>query len=114
MRLLIGRPWLQGPEPGYQYPAWVWNALGGFAPCIDPMVVSAARCIGATIVDLACNPNLIEKAKAEFKKRTGGGIGGSKWVAPQLPKDFEPPINYRWPEYVSTVRGQEWWIPEGA
>jgi len=76
--------------------------------------VSAARCIGATIVDLACNPNLIEKAKAEFKERTGGGIGGSKWVAPQLPKDFEPPINYRWPEYVSTVRGQEWWIPEGA
>ena len=41
----------------------------------------------------------------------GGGIGGSKWVAPLLPADFEPPIGFRWPEYVTTARGVEWWIP---
>jgi len=40
--------------------------------------------------------------------------GGSKWVPPQLPKDFAPPVNYRWPEYVTIPRGEEWWIPEGA
>ncbi len=114
VRLMIGRPRLQPPEPGYEYPAWVWNALGGVPACIDPMVNAAARCIGATIVDLVCNPELIDKAQAEFKERTGGGIGGAKWVPPQLPKDFAPPVNYRWPEYVTTPRGEEWWIPEGA
>jgi len=30
---------------------------------------------------------------------------GSKWVAPLLPSDFQRPIHYRWPEYVSTIRG---------
>ena len=114
VRFMIGRPRLQAPEPGYEYPAWVMNALGGMPCCIDPMVYAAARCMGATIVDLACNPELIEKAQAEFKERTGGGIGGSKWVPPQLDKDFAPPVNFRWPEYVTTKRGEEWWIPEGA
>ena len=114
MRLFIGRPRLQLPEPGYQYPAWVWNALGGYAPAIDPMVFAAARCIGATIVDLLTDSAGIDRAKAEFDARTGGGIGGSKWVAPLLPSDFEAPIHYRWPEYVTTVRGEEWWVPERA
>ena len=41
-------------------------------------------------------------------------FGGTKWVAPLLPADFEPPIHYRWPEYVSTARGTEWYVPEGA
>ena len=44
----------------------------------------------------------------------GGGVGGPKWVAPLLPADFEAPIHYRWPEYVSTARGEEWWVPEKA
>ena len=26
------------PRPGYQYPAWVWNALGGFPATIDPTI----------------------------------------------------------------------------
>ena len=43
-----------------------------------------------------------------------GGINGKKWVGPLLPRNFKAPINYRWPEYVTTVRGTEWWIPEGA
>ena len=38
-------------------------------------------------------------------------IGGTQWVAPLLPKDFKPPVDLRWPEYIETERGQEWWIP---
>ena len=77
-------------------------------------VFAAARCIGATIIELLCDRSLIERATAEFDERTGGGVGGSKWVAPLLPADFEAPIHYRWPEYVSTARGEEWWVPEKA
>lgn len=25
--------------------------------------------------------------------------------------DDDPPIHFRWPEYVTTERGEEWWIP---
>ncbi|ELT50683.1 hypothetical protein [Brucella intermedia] len=114
VRLIIGRPKLEQPEGGYQYPEWVWNALGGFSPAIDPTIFSAARCVGATIIDLLTDPEGLARAKAEFEMRTGGGIGGTKWVKPLLPADFAAPIHYRWPEYVTTVRGTEWWIPERA
>jgi aminobenzoyl-glutamate utilization protein B len=53
----------------------------------------------------------LDKARAEFNERTGGGVGGDKWMAPLLPRDFQPPIDLRWPEYVTTERGEEWWIP---
>ena len=49
--------------------------------------------------------------QAEFDERTGGGLGGTDWVAPLLPRDFAPPVDLRWPEYVTTVRGEEWWLP---
>ena len=114
VRLFIGLPRLALPQARYQSPAWVWNALGGYAPAIDPMVFAAARCIGATIVDLLTDPAGLDRARAEFEERTGGGVGGSSWVAPLLPDDFEAPIDYRWPEYVTTARGEECWIPEKA
>jgi aminobenzoyl-glutamate utilization protein B len=63
------------------------------------------------LVDLLTEPGELLKCKKEFEERTGGGIGGSKWVAPLLPKDFKAPIDMRWPEYVTTERGEEWWIP---
>ena len=31
-----------------------------------------------------------------------------------LPKDFQPPLDLRWPEYNRTARGEEWWIPTPA
>ena len=111
VRLFTGRPTLRPPSPGYQYPAWTRNALGGVASCIDPMMFVAGKTIGATLVDLLTQPVELAKAKAEFDQRTGGGVGGSKWVAPLLPRDFVPPIDLRWPEYVTTPRGEEWWIP---
>ncbi|HEX6092222.1 MAG TPA: amidohydrolase, partial [Dongiaceae bacterium] len=114
VRLMIGRATLRSPKPGYQYPLWVWNALGGFPATIDPTVVCAARTIGTTMVDLFTLPKALKAAQKEFRERTGGGVNGKKWVGPLLPRNFKAPINYRWPEYVTTVRGTEWWIPEGA
>ncbi len=113
-RLIVGRATLKSPRPGYLYPAWSWNALGGYAPTIDPTIMTAARTLGATVVDLLTRPAELARARAEFEERTGGGIGGSRWVAPLLPGDFDPPIHFRWPEYVTTARGEGWWIPEGA
>ena len=99
------------PVSGFAYPAWTWNAMSGIRSTVDPMIFTAGKTIGATLVDLLTQPEKLKKAKTEFKERTGGGVGGSKWVAPLLPSDFKPPIDLRWPEYVTTVRGEEWWIP---
>ena len=63
------------------------------------------------LVDLLTRPAELARATAEFNERTGGGVGGSKWVAPLLSRDFVPPVDLRWPEYVTTPRGEEWWIP---
>jgi len=82
--------------------------MNGYRACIDPGMMVASKTLGATIVDLIINPDELSRCKAEFNERTGGGIGGSKWVAPLLPKDFYPPVDLPWPEYVTTVRGPEW------
>ncbi len=111
VRLHTGRPSLKSPRPGFQYPAWVRNALGGVRQCIDPGMFVAGKTIAATLVDLLTQPQELAKAQDEFKHRTGGGVGGDKWVAPLLPKEFRPPVDLRWPEYVQTPRGEEWWIP---
>lgn len=114
VRLYIGRAMLRAPRPGYIYPDWPRNALGGVPAAIDPLHLTAARTIGTTLVELASDRDALERCTTEFRERTGGGIGGSKWIAPLLPKDFPPPIHFRWPEYVETVRGREWSIPNGG
>jgi len=111
VRLYVGRPTLQAPKPGYRYPEWVRHAMGGVPACIDPMWSKASSVIATTLIDLLSDPSLLEQAQAEFRDRTGGGVGGSKWVAPLLPADFEAPVGYRWPEYVDTPRGREWTVP---
>ena len=110
-RLFVGRPRLRPAQPGYEYPAWTSNAIGGVPACIDPMTFVAGKTIAASLVDLLTYPDELAKARAEFEERTGGGVGGTKWVAPLLPRDFAPPVDLRWPEYVTTPRGEEWWIP---
>ena len=109
VRLYLGRPALAAPEPGTAYPHWVMNALGGLAPCIDPMIACSAKTIALTVLDLLEQPALLAEAKAEFEARTGGGIGGSQWMAPLC--DYDPPLDFRWPEYVETPRGRSWVIP---
>jgi aminobenzoyl-glutamate utilization protein B len=64
-RFYIGRPMLNTPEAGYQYPAWVMNALGGHRECIDPMIYCASRTIAATLVDLLTKPQELQKAQAD-------------------------------------------------
>lgn len=107
-RFYIARPALKAPA-GYTYPSWVMNALGGIPATIDPMVVSAAKTLTVSALRLLEDEKMRRAAKQEFIERTGGGVGGSKWIAPLC--DYEPPINFRWPEYVTTERGRDWWIP---
>jgi aminobenzoyl-glutamate utilization protein B len=71
---------------------------------IDPREV-----IGLTVVDLLGDGEALVAAEREFDERTGGEIGGEDWIPPLC--DHEPPIHFRWPEYVTTERGEEWWIP---
>lgn len=111
VRLFTQRPKMQPPTEGYEYPAWVYNALGGLPAANDPGIQVAAKTIAMTYIDLLTRPDLLEEAQAEFRERTGGGIGGTKWVPPLLPADFDAPVDLRWPEYVSTVRGEEWCLP---
>jgi aminobenzoyl-glutamate utilization protein B len=110
-RLYVGRSQLRVDAPGRNWPDWTRYAMGGHPACIDPMWLKAAEVMGATFVGLLEQPALLEQARAEFAERTGGGIGGMKWLAPLLPKDFAAPIHYRWPEYVETARGAEYTIP---
>lgn len=116
VRFFVGRPMLSPPEPGFRYPDWAMNALGGFAAAIDPMTAVAGRVIAATAIDLLTDPARLAAIRAEFDARTGGGIGGTKWLPPFFDKMTPPPIHYRWPDYVETARGRAWWIgrqPEG-
>lgn len=99
-------------EERYVYPAWAQNAMGGIPSTIDPCIFVAGKALGCTYIDLLINPKELERAQFEFRERTGGGVGGSKWVPPLLPKNFETCIDLRWPEYISTIRGEEWWIPK--
>lgn len=107
-RLYVARPALKAPA-GFVYPSWVMNALGGIAETIDPMVVCAAKTVALSALRLIEDASARQAARDEFVERTGGGIGGERWTAPLC--DYEPPIHFRWPEYVTTPRGRDWWIP---
>ena len=111
VRLYVARPMLKMPQGSAGYPDWVANALGGMRDCIDPTIMTAAKTIAATIIDLLTDAEALKKIRCEFIDRTGGGIGGRKWIPPLLPKDFEAPVNYPWPEYITTARGEDWLTP---
>jgi aminobenzoyl-glutamate utilization protein B len=110
VRLFTTRPTLQVPHPGYVYPAWAFNAIGGRPELVDPGMFLAGKTIAASMLDLFTQPEELARVKGEFADRTGSS-GGERWVAPLLPKDFAPPIDLRWPEYITTERGEEWWLP---
>ncbi len=74
--------------------------MGGMRECIDLTIITAAKTFAATLIDLLTEPTALQKAINEFNERTGGGIGGDKWLPPLLPEGFEAPIDYPWPEYV--------------
>lgn len=109
-RFYIARPALKPPSSG-AHPAWVMNALGGIPATIDPMVERAAGVLALSALRLLEDDTARTEAMTEFKRRTGGGIGGETWMPPLC--DYDPPIHFRWPEYVETARGRDWWIPSG-
>ena len=103
-RFYVARPALKTPEGG-AYPPWVMNALGGIPATIDPMIRTAAKIIAGAAVRLLEDASARDAAQREFENRTAG----DKMIAPLC--DYDPPINFRWPEYVETPRGRDWWIP---
>ncbi|MCS6855430.1 MAG: amidohydrolase [Elioraea sp.] len=111
VRLYVGRSQLRHDAGARPWPDWTRLAMGGHPPSIDPMWRKAAEVIGATFVRLLQRPQLLAEAREEFLARTGGGIGGTRWLAPLLPRDFAAPIHHRWPEYVVTPRGPEYTVP---
>lgn len=107
-RFYIARPALKAPT-GAPYPSWVMNALGGIPATIDPMVRTAAKVLATSALRLLADAGARDAAMREFNERTGGGVGGANWTPPLC--DYEPPVHFRWPEYVTTERGRDWWIP---
>jgi aminobenzoyl-glutamate utilization protein B len=107
VRFYVGRATLKAP-PGFAYPEWAMNALGGVPACIDPTVRTAARTIALTILDLMTDAGALQRAKAEFAARRAQSPDPAPWC------DYPPPVDLPWPEYVETPRGREWWIPATA
>jgi aminobenzoyl-glutamate utilization protein B len=107
VRFYVGRATLKAP-PGFAYPQWAMNALGGIPATIDPTIASAARTIAATILDLMADTAGLARAKQEFEERKGKAGDVKPWC------DYDPPIDFPWPDYVETPQGRRWWIPETA
>lgn len=91
---------------GRAFPACVINALGGIPATIDRMVRTAAKTLALSVWRRLENRPTRVAAMATFVQRTGGG---TDWSAPLC--DFPLPIRFRWPEQITTPRGQDWWIP---
>ncbi len=107
VRFYVGRAVLKAP-PGFAYPEWALNALGGIPSCIDPTVETAGKTIAGTILDLMTDEAALARAKAEFQRRRAEADDPEPWC------DYPPPLDFPWPEYVETPRGREWWIPATA
>jgi aminobenzoyl-glutamate utilization protein B len=107
VRFYVARATLAGP-PGYAYPEWALNALGGIPATIDPTVATAARVISATMIDLLTDESALAGARREFEERRASSDDPAPWC------DYPPPLDFPWPEYIETPRGREWWIPATA
>lgn len=106
-RFYIARPALEAPA-GVSYPAWVMNALGGIQATIDPMIRVAAEVLALSALRVLEDEGFRKAAGEELlRRREEGGD-----IRPLC--DHPPPIGFRWPEYVETARGRDWWIPSGA
>ena len=84
------------------------NALGGIRDTIDPMITPQPKVLTISGLRILQDEPARKAAMDEIKERTGGGVGGTHWIAPLC--DYEPPIHFRWPEYITTPRSHDWWI----
>jgi aminobenzoyl-glutamate utilization protein B len=110
VRLLSMRSRLRPLSHDYEYPAWAHNALGGLPAAINPGILLGAKTIAATLLDLLTDRALLKQAQDEFRERTGGGIGGTKWVPPLL-QEFPAACRSALARIHPDRRGEEWWIP---
>jgi len=90
--------------PGFTYPRWVESALCGMG-ATHRMGETAAKVLAASAIDLIKKPEALKAAKDEFERRRA-----AHWEKPLMPEGVKPPVNLRWPEWVSRP-GSEWWIP---
>lgn len=107
LRFYMARPTI-APQAGQPpIPGWVMNALGGIPATIDPTIVATGQVIAGTTLDLLRSPDLLAQAAREHhdRRREAGAL------EPLLSKDFTAPLHARWPEYITTPRGRDWWIP---
>ncbi len=102
-RFYMARPALRGGP----YPAWAMNALGGIPATIDPMVQAAAKVLAVSALRILEDDKARGTAMDEFKKRR---------EVTDIPPlcDYEPPLDFAWPEYVETARGRDWHIPRAG
>jgi aminobenzoyl-glutamate utilization protein B len=105
VRLYIGRATLKGPQ-GFVYPQWAMNALGGIPATIDPTIASAGKTIAGTILDVMTDRESLARAKDEFKERKARSGDEKPWC------DYDPPLDFPWPDYYESSEGRRWWIPE--
>jgi aminobenzoyl-glutamate utilization protein B len=99
-RFYIARPALKGGP----YPPWAMNALGGMPETIDPMVQTAASVLACSALRMLEDETARDDAMAEFERRK------QEFDIPPL-CDYPAPIQFKWPEYVQTARGNDWHIP---
>jgi aminobenzoyl-glutamate utilization protein B len=71
---------------GTPFHSWQLTAQGK-SPAAHKGMVHVAKVMAGTAVDAIRDPALVERAKAEFRERTGG-----KPYESPLPKDLAPPI----------------------
>ena len=81
------------------------NAMGGIPELIDPMIDTASKTLAVSALRILEDDKIRKKAYNEFEQR--------KEEVGMIPPlcDYEPPINFCWPEYVETKRGWDWIIP---
>jgi N-dimethylarginine dimethylaminohydrolase len=65
-RFYVARPALKAP-PGYAYPTWAMNALGGIPATIDPMVLCAAKTVALTALRLIQDSGCERQPGASFR-----------------------------------------------
>jgi aminobenzoyl-glutamate utilization protein B len=92
------------PVQEKSYPRWTSSALCGMG-VTHRMGMCAAQILSTSAVELILNPEILDGAWIEFRKRKKNNN-----EIPLLSSNLKPPIELRWPEWISRP-GDEWWIP---